>query len=333
LHLATSAFRLKSWALQSILKHMQAPFPAMPLPFRWLIAATALWLACSAWAQTRPAAPRPAAPAGNCLVSEFRGMALGTHDVAERGRQATEWLRRNASACSEDQLRLISSNRSAWMGTADTPQLMGLVDGALEARLKNQPEKLLQMFAAAPQRASGSETMRSGELAPRPAPVVTGTPAVVTAAPPPVPVPGAAAGPTGATPPPPGGTPPPPGGTTSNTAPAKAPEVGKHFSTELRGAVREHFTANRGNGPCPPGVVLKSGRCEAAQSERVWKIGQPLASGSSLKELPATLLEKLGPAPANHRYVQLDADLLLIHNDTRMVVDAVLDLGQVAPKT
>jgi hypothetical protein len=259
-------------------------------------------------------------------------MALGTHDVAERGRQATEWLRRNASACSEDQLRLLNSNRSAWMGTADTPQLMGLMEGALEARLKNQPEKLLQMFASAPQRASGSETMRAGELAPRPAPVVTGTPAVVTAAPPPVPVPGAAAGQPGAMPPPPGGSP----GSPTNPnipTPPKAPEVGKHFSTALRGAVRDHFTANRGNGPCPPGVVLKSGRCEAALSERAWKLGQPLQSGQSPKELPATLQEKLGPAPAGHRYVQLDADLLLINNDTRVVVDAVLDLGQVAPKT
>jgi hypothetical protein len=299
---------------------------ALALPFRRLIAAFTLLLACSGWAQTRPAAPRPAAPAANCLISEFRGMALGTHDVAERGRQATEWLRRNGSACSEDQLRLLNSNRSAWMGTADTPQLMGLMEGALEARLKNQPDKLLQMFGSAPQRASGSETMRAGDLAPRPAPVVSGTPAVVTAAPPPVPVPGAAAGPPGATPPPAGGAP-------SNPTLPKPPEVGKHFSDALRGAVREHFTANRGNGPCPPGVILKSGRCEAPLSERAWKLGQPLQSGQSPKELPATLLEKLGPAPASHRYVQLDADLLLIHNDTRVVVDAVLDLGQVAPKT
>ncbi len=328
-HLATSALRLKSWALRSILLHMHPPFPAMPLPFRGLIAAFTLWLTCSAWAQTRPATPRPAAPAANCLVSEFRGMALGTHDVAERGRQATEWLRRNASACSEDQLRLLNSNRSAWMGTADTPQLMGLMEGALEARLKNQPEKLLQMFASAPQRASGGETMRAGDLAPRPAPVVTGTPAVVTAAPPPVPVPGAAAGQPGAPPMPPGGAPANP----NIPTPPKPPEVGKHFSAALRSAVREHFTANRGNGPCPPGVILKSGRCEAPLSERAWKLGQPLQSGQSPKELPATLLEKLGPAPASHRYVQLDADLLLIHNDTRVVVDAVLDLGQVVPKT
>lgn len=301
-------------------------------PTRLLMPAFALLLACSGWAQTRPAAPRPATPAPNCLVSEFRGMALGLHDVAERGRQATEWLRRNASACTEEQLRVLSSNRSAWMGTADTPQLMGLVDGALEARLKNQPEKLLQMFAAAPQRASGSETTRAGDLAPRPAPVVSGTPAVVTAAPAaapppmPLPVPVPAAGPPGATPPPPAGTP-------GTPAPPRPPEVGKHFSPALRGAVREHFTANRGNSPCPPGVILKSGRCEAPISERAWKLGQPLPGGQSPKELVATLQEKMGPAPAGHRYVQLDADLLLINNDTRVVVDAVLDLGQVAPKT
>lgn len=317
--------------------NMPIDTPFFRQPACLLIAGLALLLSCSAWAQTRPAAPRPAAPAANCLVSEFRSMALGMHDVAERGRQATEWLQRNASACTEEQLGLIRSNRSAWMGTADSAQIMGLVDGALEARLKNHPEKLARMFAAGPQRVSGGDTLRAGDLAPRPAPVVAGTPAVVTAAPQPVPlpvpvpVPVPAAGARGAMLPAqanPGNLAAP-----ANLAALKPPEVGKHFSAALRGAVREHFTANRGNSACPPGVILKSGRCESPLSERAWKLGQPLPDGQSPKELPATLQEKMGPAPAGHRYVQLDADLLLISNDTRVVVDSVLDLGQVAPKT
>ena len=34
-------------------------------------------------------------------------MALGTHELKERAAKASEWLRRHASACSDDQLRLI----------------------------------------------------------------------------------------------------------------------------------------------------------------------------------------------------------------------------------
>lgn len=289
---------------------------------RFLLAPALLLLAVSTLAQNRPATPRQAQPAPNCLVSDFRGMALGTHDVAERGRLAVDWMRRNASACSEEQLRLINSNRSAWLGTADTPQMMGIMDGALEARLKNRPEMLAQMFASAPPRPASNETTRAGDLAPRPAPVVApGTPAVVGAPPVVVQMPPGA----------PGGA-----GPNANPAPgqaAKPPEVGKYFSDKLRSAVREHFTANRGSGACPPGVVLKGGRCEAAQSERTWKLGQPLPAALSPKEPPAALLEKLGPAPTGHSHVQVDADLLLINSANRTVVDAVMDLGQVAPKT
>lgn len=291
----------------------------MPMPpLRHLLSTALLLLTCSVMAQNRPAAPRRAEPPASCLVSEFRGMALSTHDVLERGKQATEWMRRNASACSDEQLRLINSNRSAWLGTADSPQLMGLIEGALEARFKNKPELLAQMFASAPPRVAANETTRAGDLAPRPAPVVApGTPAAVGTQVV-VPMPGSP----GAVP----GNAPPAG------QPLKPPEVGKHFNDTLRSAVREYFTANRGNGACPPGVILKSGRCEAAQSERSWKLGQALPGALTTKELPAPLLEKLGPTPAGHSYVQVDGDLLLINSATRTVIDSVLDLGQVAPK-
>ncbi len=320
-----------------------------------LLAATV----ASAFAQGRPAAAnRRAEPAPNCLVSEFRAMALGTHDLAERTKMASDWFRRNAPGCSEDQLRLISSNRSSWMGNADSPQLMAMMDGALESRLKNRPELMAQIFGAPPPppRPPGSDTVRAGDLAPRPAPVVQpGTPAVVGGAVPVV-VPGAVPG---ATLPPglpmvpgapvmpgqpmvPGqpftpGMPPgvlPPGALPPGLPPgARPPEVGRYFDERLRRAVREHFTANRGTGPCPPGVILKNGRCESPVSQRNWKLGEPLPEQLSTGDAPPQLLEKLGPAPAGHAYLLLEGDLLLVNTATRVVVDSVLDLGQVPPRS
>jgi Ni/Co efflux regulator RcnB len=307
----------------------------MPTHRHLLIPALWLLLACAALAQNRPAPARAVAPAPNCLVSEFRAMALGTHDVAERGQRAADWMRRNAADCSEEQLRVLSANRAAWLGTADSTQLMATIDGALEARLKNRPELLAQMFGSSPARVAASETLRAGELAPRPAPVVAaGTPAVVAAAPQVVVAGTAPAMPAGAAPRPSSATPsvPAAGSTPNPPGASKAPEMGKYFDDKLRGAVREHFTANRGSGACPPGVTLKSGRCESPQSERAWKQGQPLPATLSAKDLPAALQKALGPAPAGHAYVQVDADLLLINTSTRVVVDAVMDLGQVPPK-
>jgi Ni/Co efflux regulator RcnB len=304
----------------------------MPLPRPLLAAAVWLLLSSAVLAQTRPAAPArgPAEAAPNCLLSEFRAMALGTHDVAERGKKAMQWLQRHSEACTDEQLRLLSGNRTLWLGNADSIELMGSIDGALEKRLKDKPDQLARMFGAAapPPRPAGEDTVRSGTLAPRPAPVVPpGTPAVVgmpstvvvagvPGAPMPV-QPGALARPSGAVPLPSGG---------------KPPEVGRHFDDRLRTAVREFFTANRGSGACPAGLILKNARCESAVPERPWRLGQPLPAQASPKEAPPPLLEKLGAPPAGHSYVQVDGDLLLIQTATRTVVDAVLDLGQVPPK-
>jgi hypothetical protein len=295
-----------------------------------------LWLllaAISAQAQNpppvRPAArpqARPAEPPANCLVTEFRAMALGTHELKERAAKASEWLRRHASACSDDQLRLIYANRSNWLGNAESIELTSQIEGALENRLKNKPEQLAQLFGAPPRPApAASETLRAGDLAPRPAPVVApGTPAVAknTA----VVVPPGAAPAGGAGPRPPGG----PGA--APTPPDKKPEPGKFFEPALRKAVQDYFTANRGDGPCPPGVVIKRGRCESPTANRSWKIGQALPASASPKELPARLLEALGAVPKGHNYALVDGDILLIADEGKTVIDAVLDLGQVAPR-
>lgn len=317
----------------------------MPLPRPLLIAAASLLLAEAVLAQGRPAPRRtePAPPPPACLVSEFRAMALGTHDLTERSKLAAQWLDRNLSGCGEDQLRLLSNNRTLWMGNADSTPLMSRIDVALERALQGKPEQTARIFGAtpAPPRPAGSDTVRAGDLAPRPAPVVApGTPAAVTVAPPVV-VAGVAPGAPGMPPAPgvmpPGTAPTPPLGAPPGTLPTmppqppRPPEVGKHFSPAMRAAVRDYFTANRGNGPCPAGLIVKNARCESPFSDRAWKLGQPLPASASTRDVSLQLLEKLGPAPAGHSYVQVDGDLLLIHSESRNVIDTVLDLGQIAP--
>jgi hypothetical protein len=248
-------------------------------------------------------------------------MALGTHDLKERGTKAAEWLRRNLAGCSEEQLRIIHANRSNWLGHADSMQLTSQIEGALEARLRNKPEQLAQLFSAPPPRPAASETVRAGDLAPRPAPVVGGTPAVVQAAGATAAAPTVAVAVPVATPP---GRP---------AADGKKPEPGKFFDPGLRKSIQDYFTANRGNGPCPGGLVLKNARCESSQAQRSWKIGQALPASLSTRPLPARLLEALGPTPQGYSFVQVDGDILLLAEDGKTVVDAVLDLGQISPRS
>ena len=76
-----------------------------------------------------PAAPRPV-----CEVAEFKGIGLHTHDPQERSVKAAQWLQRNGPACTLAQAITITSNRSAWLGAADTPLLMASIEGMVESR-------------------------------------------------------------------------------------------------------------------------------------------------------------------------------------------------------
>ncbi len=290
-------------------------------------------------APTRPAArpqpARPAEPPPNCLVTEFRALALNTHDLKERAEKASDWLRRHGPGCSEDQLRILYANRANWLGHADSMQLTMQMEGALENRLKGKPEQLAQLFGAPPRPAApASETIRAGDLAPRPAPVVApGTPAVVQAAPVVTAVPVVVAGTPIAAPSPPAppGQPRPPEPRPPENK--KPPENGNYFGPDLRKTIQDYFTANRGNAPCPLGLILKSGRCESPMANRSWKIGQALPSSLTPKPLPARLVELLKMPPPGYSYIQVDGDILLIADDSKTVVDSVLDLGQITPRS
>lgn len=95
---------------------------------------------------TPPAqAARPAA-AGGCLVAEFKTVTLSQNDVDQRIRQAQDWLLRNIGRCSTEQLSAIRSNSPSWLGHALTPQLSGLIEGAIEAKASNSPALMAQLY-------------------------------------------------------------------------------------------------------------------------------------------------------------------------------------------
>ncbi len=255
-------------------------------------------------------------------------MALYTHDPIERGTKASEWLTKNSAACTPAQLAMINANRASWMGAADSVQLMGQMDGILEAKATSSPELMAALYGTKPSPPRKSDTVTSASAqstTPRPtvvaaAPVSTvPTTAVVVPAQPGGPVPGAAGGPPGAKP-------------AAPAAAAAAPVVQqKYFNTKVRDSVREFFAQSRGSDVCPPGTIMREMRCEAIIAARKWKFGEPVSGDLTLKEVAPTLLERLGPPPAGHRFVQVGVDVLLLADDGR-VIDAVLDLGQVPPR-
>lgn len=118
--------------------------------------------------------------APDCIIAEFRTIALETHDPDQRDARAQDWVRKNAQACSLAKINFIGANRSAWMGSADNPRLAGMIDIVIEAKLLENPGLLSQLSTlygppAAPARQPS--TISTTDLRRPPAPVIVTPPA------------------------------------------------------------------------------------------------------------------------------------------------------------
>jgi len=112
---------------------MSKPSIRIPFALAWLLAG--LFGPAAAQPAKRATLPTTApAPRAVCLVADFKAIGMHTHDPMERSLKASEWLQRNGPACSLAQAITITSNRSAWLGTADTPMLMATLEGMIESR-------------------------------------------------------------------------------------------------------------------------------------------------------------------------------------------------------
>lgn len=115
-----------------------------------LICAAPALVPLPAAAQAPAPAPAQAAArapaASSCLVAQFKTLALSVSDQAQRTQQAQDWLVRNVARCTPEQLSAIKSNSAAWLGTALTPALWGLIEGAIEARISGNPALMGQLY-------------------------------------------------------------------------------------------------------------------------------------------------------------------------------------------
>lgn len=100
------------------------------------------------------------------------------------------------------------------------------------------------------------------------------------------------------------------------------------FNDSSRRAVGDYYGAQIGAGRCPPGLAKKHNGCQPPGQAKQWSRGRPLPGDLRYYDLPRELLVRLPPPPANHRYVRVASDILMIAVGTSMVVDAIEDLGR-----
>jgi len=108
----------------------------------------------------------------------------------------------------------------------------------------------------------------------------------------------------------------------------KSKQKNKHFDDDKRAHVRGYYEEEFRGGHCPPGLAKKHNGCMPPGQAKKWRVGRPLPQDVVSYELPPALVVKLGAPPSGYKYVRVAADILLIAVGTRVVVDAISDLGR-----
>ena len=83
----------------------------------------------------------------NCLVSEFRALALSSIEI-KRAEAAKSWILNTGKNCSLDRLLILRNNRNQWLGHADSAELAGEIDKLIELAAKDAPDLVRGLYTS-----------------------------------------------------------------------------------------------------------------------------------------------------------------------------------------
>jgi Ni/Co efflux regulator RcnB len=102
----------------------------------------------------------------------------------------------------------------------------------------------------------------------------------------------------------------------------------EHFGDRHRSATNQYYDDQFRSGRCPPGLAKKHNGCMPPGQAKKWSVGQPLPRDVTYYEVPSALVAQFGQPPSGYRYVRVGNDILLMALGTRMVTDAIRNLGR-----
>jgi Ni/Co efflux regulator RcnB len=101
-----------------------------------------------------------------------------------------------------------------------------------------------------------------------------------------------------------------------------------HFGDQHRGIAHDYYSRQFQSGRCPPGLAKKHNGClPPGQAKKQYVVGEALPRNVTYYNVPPTLISQFPPPPAGYRYVRVENDVLLMSPRTRMVADALRNLG------
>ena len=107
----------------------------------------------------------------------------------------------------------------------------------------------------------------------------------------------------------------------------KQVRVGGYFNDTQRTTVRTYYGEQYRVGNCPPGLAKKNNGCMPPGQARKWNMGRPLPRDVVYYSVPQSVVIQLGAPPSGQRYVRVGSDILLLATGTRMVIDAIQNMG------
>ena len=108
----------------------------------------------------------------------------------------------------------------------------------------------------------------------------------------------------------------------------KGKQKKKHFDNDKRAHVRSYYADEFRSGHCPPGLAKKRNGCMPPGQAKKWRVGRPLPGDVVVYDVPPALVIKIGVPPAGYKYVRVASDILMIAVGTKIVADAITDLGR-----
>ncbi len=112
-------------------------------------------------------------------------------------------------------------------------------------------------------------------------------------------------------------------------APAVNIAPGSYFNDGQRRHAHQWYGEQYRAGRCPPGLAKKHNGCMPPGQAKKWAIGRVLPAGVVYYPVPQAVVVQIGLPPAGYRYVRVANDILLLTIGSRMVVDAITDLGRI----
>jgi Ni/Co efflux regulator RcnB len=108
----------------------------------------------------------------------------------------------------------------------------------------------------------------------------------------------------------------------------KGKHKNKHFDDGKRAHIHSYYQEEFRGGHCPPGLAKKRNGCMPPGQAKKWRMGQPLPREVVIYDVPPALVVRIGTPPPGYKYVRVASDILLIAIGTRMVAEAITDLGR-----